>query len=97
FESTLPPRIQRDAFFSYLEREGAVVLKLSRERIAVDREFWNEFKGRLFQALTSNKDEEIKQVLGEKGYALWRALYDDNLIIFDPKTKAWRQLFKDPA
>lgn len=96
FESTLPPRIQRDAFFSYLEREGAVVLKLSRERIAVDRGFWEEFKEKLFKTVTSNKEDEIKQALGEKGYALWRALYDDNLVIYDPKTRSWKPLFKNP-
>uniref|UniRef100_A0A7C2FEZ5 CopG family transcriptional regulator n=1 Tax=Thermosphaera aggregans TaxID=54254 RepID=A0A7C2FEZ5_9CREN len=96
FESTLPPRIQRDAFFSYLEREGAVVLKLSRERIAVDKSFWEEFKDKLFKTITTNKEDEIKQVLGEKGYALWRALYDDNLIIYDPKSRSWKPLFKNP-
>ncbi|MGB9827283.1 ribbon-helix-helix protein, CopG family [Thermosphaera chiliense] len=96
FESTLPPRIQRDAFFSYLEREGAVVLKLSRERIAVDRGFWEEFKEKLFKTVTTNKEDEIKQALGEKGFALWRALYDDNLIIYDPKTRVWKPLFKNP-
>ncbi|MEM4481359.1 MAG: CopG family transcriptional regulator [Desulfurococcaceae archaeon] len=90
FESKLPATIQRDRLFSYFERTGAVVLKLSRERIAVDQEFWEEFKDKLTSEVSSNKEEEITQVLGQRGYALWKALYNDNFIIFDPKTKKWR-------
>ncbi|MEM2024737.1 MAG: CopG family transcriptional regulator [Desulfurococcaceae archaeon] len=90
FESKLPGTIQRDRLFSYFERTGAVVLKLSRERIAVDQEFWEEFKDKLTSEVSSNKEEEITQVLGQRGYALWKALYNDNFIIFDPKTKKWR-------
>jgi len=90
FESKLPPKIQRDRFFAYLERSGAVVLKLTRERIAVDRDFWNEFKNKLLNELNSNRDEDAIAMLGKVGYELWKALYNDNLLIYDPKTKRWR-------
>lgn len=90
FESKLPPQIQRDRLFSYFERAGAIVLKLERERVAVDQEFWEEFKRKLESEVTTNREDEIASILGEKGYKLWKALYSDNLIIFDPKTKRWR-------
>ena len=89
-ESELPPRIQRDRLFSYFERSGAVVLKLSKERIAVDPEYWNEFKSNLLNAVSSNREEDIKRALGDKGYKLWKVLHEDNLVIFDFKTKKWK-------
>lgn len=89
FESALPPRIQRDRLFNYLEREGAVVLKLSKERVAVDPEFWQEFKSKLNE-LRSTDEKEIQRILGDKGFSLWKTLYSENLIIYDPKPKKWR-------
>ena len=90
FESKLPPRIHKDRLFAYFERSGAVVLKLSRERVAVDQDFWREFKYKLLNEVNSNRDEDILAVLGEQGYELWKALYGDNMVIFDPKYKKWR-------
>lgn len=90
FESTLPARVQRDRLFSYFERMGAVVLRLGRERVAVDSGFWREFKEKLFGEVKSNSEEELKRVLGEKGYLLWKALYEDNMVIYDPKTRSWK-------
>lgn len=92
FESRLPARVQRDRLFAYFERVGSVVLKLSRERIAVDPDFWQVFKRKLLEETSSNKEEDILAVLGDKGYELWKALYSDNLLIFDSKTKKWRFL-----
>lgn len=89
FESTLPPRIQRDRLFAYLEREGAVIIRLSKERVAVDPEFWAEFKSKLSE-LSTTDEKELSALLGEKGFSLWRALHSDNLIIFDPKQRRWR-------
>jgi chromosome segregation ATPase len=92
FESSLPPRIQRDRLFAYLERAGAVVIKLSRERVAVDSEFWLNFKEKLFNEVRSNNEEDLRAILGDKGYELWKALYNDNLIIYDTKLKKWKPL-----
>ena len=89
FESRLPARVQRDRLFAYFEREGAVVLKLSKERVAVDPEFWKEFKSKL-ESLSSPREEDIQQVLGSPGFELWKALYADNLIYYDPRSKRWR-------
>ncbi|MEZ0393735.1 MAG: CopG family transcriptional regulator [Desulfurococcaceae archaeon] len=90
FEGGLPPKIQRDRFFEYLKREGAVVIELSKERVAVDPDYWNEFRRKVFEELRTNSEEEAKKLLDEKGIALFRALRDDGLIYFDPKTRRWR-------
>lgn len=93
-ESRLPPRVQRDRLFAYFEREGAIVLKLTRERIAVDPEYWREFKQKLL-SLSTSAEEEIKSALGDKGFELWKALYSDNAIIFDSRTKKWKFVISD--
>jgi len=90
FESKLPRKIQRDRLFAYFEREGAVVLKLTRERIAIDPDFWRDFKYKLLNELTTSGEDEIKNILGDKGFVLWKALYSDNAIIYDPKTRRWK-------
>lgn len=90
YESKLPSRIQRDRLFSYFERMGAVVIKLSRERIAVDPDFWRDFKQKLLNELSSNREEDILSVLGDKGYMLWKTMYTDNMLVFDPKARKWR-------
>ncbi len=89
FESKLPPRIQHDRLFAYFEREGAVVLRLTRERIAIDPEYWKEFKQRLL-SLSTNVEDEIRNVLGDKGFELWKTLYSNNAIIFDSRARKWK-------
>lgn len=96
FESRLPSRIQRDRIFSYFDRMGAIVIKLSKERIAVDPDFWNQFKYKLLNQVDSNSEELVLNTLGEKGYELWKALYSDNAIIYDPKSKKWRFIIEVP-
>lgn len=90
FESTLSPRIQRDRLFAYFERMSAVVLKLSKERVAVDPEFWKWFKDKLLNEVSTNREEEIRSILGDKGFELWKILYSDNVILFDSKTRKWK-------
>ncbi len=98
FESTLPPRLQRDRFFKYLEREGAVVIPLERERIAVDPEYWSEFKKILFEEINTDDEDVIKRMLGDLGYELFRRLREDSIIYFDSRRKKWvpasREYFK---
>jgi len=90
FESKLPRKIQRDRLFAYFEREGAVVLKLTRERIAIDPDFWRDFKYKLLNELTTSVEGEIKSILGDKGFELWKTLYSDNAIIYDPRARRWK-------
>jgi len=95
FESNLPPRISKDRLFNYLEREGAVVLRLSRERIAVDPEYWREFKKKLFEEISTNDEEIIRRVLGSPGYELFLKLREESLIYFDSKQKKWLASVKE--
>jgi len=95
FESNLPPRLNKDRLFNYLEREGAVVLRLSRERVAVDPEYWREFKKKLFEEISTNDEELIKRVLGSPGYELFLKLREESLIYFDSKQKKWLASVKE--
>lgn len=89
FESSLPAKINREKFFAYLEREGAVVLKLARERVAIDKEFWSYFRNKVFEEISTDDEEELKRILGVKGYELFKRMRDDLLILFDKKRMKW--------
>lgn len=95
FESNLPPRLRKDRFFNYLEREGAIVLHLSRERIAIDPGYWEDFKNRLFGEINTNDEEVIKKILGNIGYELFLKLKEESLIYYDPKQKKWMPASKE--
>lgn len=89
FEADIANRIRnRDAFFERLRRDGAVVLELKYGRIAVDPEYWNEFKKALSELDTSD-DAEIERRLGKRGYALLKALSEDGVVYFDATKKKW--------
>jgi len=92
FESNLPKKLNRDAFFNYLRREGAVVIETSKERIAVDPEFWRDFENKLFEKANTNNEEDLKKILGDKGFMLFTKLRDDNQVIFDSSSRKWRNL-----
>lgn len=89
FESSLPAKINRDKFFAYLEREGAIILKLAKERVAVDREFWSYFKNKVFEEASTDDEEELKKLLGDKGFELFKRMRDDLIIFFDKKRMKW--------
>jgi len=94
FESDITGRIRnRDAFFERLKRGGAIVLELSNERVAVDPNFWEEFKKRLSE-LTSNLDRDISRMLGKAGAALLKALMRDAQVYYDATRKKWVLLIK---
>ncbi len=95
FESEITGRIRnRDAFFERLKRGGAVVLELSTERVAVDPEFWEEFKKKLSE-LNSNLERDMIKVLGKEGTALLKALMHDAQVYFDATRKKWVLLIKE--
>jgi len=93
FESKLPPRLRSDRFFNYLEREGAKVLYL-KERIAVDKDYWSEFKNKLFNIDTDDEDS-IKNTLDPLAFELFKILRDESIIYYDPIKKKWLPLDKD--
>lgn len=79
----------RDAFFEKLRREGALVLDLGGERVAVDRGFWENFREKVEQLPTAN-DEEIRMLLTDTQYELFKRLKEAGLVYFDASRKAWR-------
>ena len=89
FESDIASKIKnRDAFFERLKRDGAVVLELLNERVAVDPEFWSEFKDKLKTIRTTN-EAEIAKILGREGLALLKALSKSAQAYFDASKKTW--------
>ncbi|OYT49666.1 MAG: hypothetical protein B6U73_05055 [Desulfurococcales archaeon ex4484_204] len=89
FESDIASKIKnRDAFFERLRRDGAVVLELVDERVAVDPSFWAEFKSRL-TSLRTNSEGEVAKALGKEGLALLKALMKSAQAYFDVTRKEW--------
>ncbi len=89
FESEIARRIKdRNTFFAKLEREGAKILDLQGERIAVDPVFWSSFLEKLSR-LATNNDEEIKRVLGPLEYRLFTRLRESALIYYDATQRRW--------
>lgn len=89
FEADIADRIRnRDAFFERLRRDGAVVLELKYGRVAIDPDYWKEFRSALNELDTSD-DTEIERRLGKKGYALLRALSEDGVVYFDATKRKW--------
>lgn len=89
FEKDFGPRVDREKLISYFERAGAIVIRTSKERIVVDPDFWEKFKTAIY-SIDSIKEEDIMAKLGEPGFSLWKALYEDGLVYYDSKSKKWR-------
>ncbi|BEP17113.1 hypothetical protein PYJP_04650 [Pyrofollis japonicus] len=79
----------RDAFFERLRREGAIILNVGGERIAVDPEFWRNFKEKVEQLPTPN-DDEVRVLLTDTQYQLFKKLKESGMIYFDASKRAWR-------
>ncbi len=89
FESDITGKIKnRDAFFERLRKDGAVVLELARQRVAIDPDYWNEFVERL-KSLNTNSEAEMEKVLGKVGMRLLKELMQSTLAYFDATTKKW--------
>ncbi|MCD6324585.1 MAG: hypothetical protein J7L55_05725 [Desulfurococcales archaeon] len=89
FESDLASKIRnRDAFFERLRKDGALVLELADQRIAVDPEYWEEFLDRLSR-LNTNSEKKLQEELGTVGHELLKALSKNALVYFDATKKKW--------
>ncbi len=89
FESDLASKIRnRDAFFERLRKDGALVLELADQRIAVDPEYWEEFLDKLSQ-LNTNSEKKLEQELGPVGHELLKALSKNALVYFDATKRKW--------
>ncbi len=89
FESELTGLRNRDAFFRYLEREGAKVLKLPHERVAIDPTFWSTFISKLSRLSTTN-EEEISKKLTKQEHKLFIKLKEAALLYYDPMEARWK-------
>jgi len=79
----------RDAFFRSLERDcGAEILEVKGQRVAVDPNFWSEFKEKL-NTLDTNDESKLKKVLGKEGYELLKTLWEGGLVYYDSVNKRW--------
>jgi len=89
YESEIAKKINnRDAFFDRLRRDGAVVLALKNQRVAVDRDFWEEFLKKV-EELDTNREDQMKEALGKVGYELLKELSNSALAYFDLVRKRW--------
>ena len=89
FEADLASKIRnRDAFFEKLRRDGALVLSLTDQRVALDPGFWEEFLSKL-KTLDTNSERRIQEVLGKAGSDLLKALSKNALAYFDTTKKRW--------
>lgn len=95
FESELKRLRDRDRFFAYLERGGAKIIEAAGERVAIDRDFWENFKYKLFNEITTNNDDYIKTILSKQEYRLFVKLKESGLIYYDSIEKRWKPVSKE--
>ncbi len=89
FESEVKWLRDRDLFFDRLRREGAVIIDVGGERVAIDKRFWENFIDKIEKLPTSN-EEEIKILLTEPQFKLFKKLREAGLIYFDSTKKCWK-------
>ncbi len=94
FESRLGRLRDRDRFFDYLKREGAIILELEGERVAVDPEFWNNFLEKISSIKTPD-EVETQRYLSPLEKELFNRLRASQLVIFDSKTRSWRVMLEE--
>jgi len=90
FESEIANRIRnRDAFFAKIESKcGGIVVEGAKERVAVEKGFWQSFLDKLSKIDTSD-EEKVKKTLDALEYKLFKVLKESALIIFDTTTRKW--------
>ena len=91
FESEIYGKIRnRDKFFASLERDcGAVIIEGAKERIAVEKAFWQQFLDKLSKIDTSD-EERIKSVLDSLEFRLFTALKESVLLVYHASERKWR-------
>ena len=89
FESDLIKKIRnRDMFFNRLERDGAVIIQASGERIAVDPDFWSMFV-RKVEDIKLRSEAEVKKRLSKVEYRLFSKLKESALIYYNAVKGSW--------
>jgi len=90
FESEIAGKVRdRDALFAAIESKcGDVVVECAKERVAVEKGFWQGFLDKLSKIGTSN-DEEIKRLLDSVELKLFKVLKESALIAYSASEKKW--------
>jgi len=95
YESDIASKIKnRDAFFERLKRDGAIVLELMDQRVAIDPDYWREFVKKL-EELNTNSEPELERALGKRGYQLLKALMRSTLAYFDATERKWKLMLEN--
>ncbi|BCU70392.1 plasmid mobilization protein [Stygiolobus caldivivus] len=89
FESELKSLRDPSAFFAKLEREGAKIIYLETERIAMSQDFYNKFLEDISTLNTSDLEEAASK-LDPKEAKLFRKLAREAFVIYDANSKGWR-------
>lgn len=91
YESSIYGKIRnRDKFFQKLEREGAVIINTEKERIAVDKDFWESFTSKISR-IRGDSEEAIRSVLSDrKELELFERLKESANLIYDATEKRWK-------
>ena len=83
-----------DKFFQKLQREGAIVIELNGERIAIDNRFWEEFTAILPQIYVRDPEEASGLIESSMGKSVARRLFMKLLsagyIYYDETLGHWR-------
>lgn len=87
FESELKLK-NTDAYFNKLEREGAKIIYLESERIAMSPKYYEEFKKKISE-LNISDPEEVASKLGGKDGKLFKKLVASATVLFNADKKCW--------
>lgn len=89
FESDIASKIKnRDAFFDKLRRDGAIVIELAKERVAVDPDYFGKFVERV-EKISASSEEALSKELSKEDLKLLKALMNSGLAYFDSVKKKW--------
>jgi hypothetical protein len=79
----------RDRLFAAIESKcGDVVIECARERVAVEKGFWQSFLEKLSKIGTSD-DDEIRKLLDSVELKLFKALKESALIAYSASERKW--------
>jgi len=86
-----------EKFFEKLKKEGAVVIEVGGEKIAVDPDFWSTFEEELEKISVSSVDEAadlLEASLGEAAGKLFRKIARQGIAVYDEDEGVWVIRFK---
>jgi len=83
-----------EKFFQKLEREGAIVIDVNDEKVAVDKDLWKEFREAVEQIMVRDPNEAASLAASATGRPivakLFKKLVGSGLIYYDEELGAWR-------